>query len=135
MATAIPYYGETLYFSWKYTQPERFKPATLADIADYGLRMIYGTDVGFRSYLPPDARRNAIRMWRVVMREHPRGCPQITGGTLSPEEAKTFEEQFRRIREGRDPMDRTDPHWRWRHSAAKKPFEMWYVRRMVNTLA
>jgi len=110
--TPIPYHGDTLDFSWKYTQPERLKPATLADLADYGLRMIYGTDVGFRSYLPPEARRNAIRMWRVVMRERPQGCPQISGGTLSPEEVEEFKEQFRRIREDRDPMDRTEPLWR-----------------------
>jgi len=43
--------------------------ATVADLADYALRQIYGTDVGFRSYRSEEARRHSILHWYEVVRE------------------------------------------------------------------
>ncbi|GAG63192.1 unnamed protein product [marine sediment metagenome] len=41
--------------------------ATIGDIADYVLRQIYSTDVGYASYLSKKDREIAIQKWRTVI--------------------------------------------------------------------
>ena len=48
------------------------RQATVADLADYALRQIYGTDVGFRSYRSEEARRHSILHWQEVVRKRRR---------------------------------------------------------------
>jgi hypothetical protein len=44
--------------------------ATIADLADYALRKIFDTDVGFRSCDPPKIRDAAIEAWRKIAHQH-----------------------------------------------------------------
>ena len=41
--------------------------ATIADLADWGLRAIYNIDVGFRSHLPPESRKKLISRWSEIV--------------------------------------------------------------------
>jgi len=45
----------------------RVRAATVGDIADYALRMIYGTDPGYRSYKDPEEREEAVRKWERIV--------------------------------------------------------------------
>ncbi|MDP6380078.1 MAG: hypothetical protein QF662_01930 [Phycisphaerae bacterium] len=42
------------------------RTATISDMADYALRAIFKTDVGFRSYKPKSERKAAIQRWMDV---------------------------------------------------------------------
>jgi hypothetical protein len=109
--TDIPFYGDTfsLTFSWTRNSAEkRARPATVADLADFALCRIYGTDVGFRSYLPYEARKNAIRMWKQIVRECPKGDvrPEVTVSAQELEERREAFHQFMK-KEGAPPT----PGW------------------------
>ena len=67
------YYLEAIRFEVHSLEPytERHQ-ATVADLADYGLSVIYHRDVGFRSYLPELERQRAIAEWHRVVGEHSR---------------------------------------------------------------
>jgi hypothetical protein len=70
--TPVHYTGERLDYERKGLQkyrPELLveRQATIGDLADYALRRIYGTDVGWRSYLSPKEREEAYSRWERVL--------------------------------------------------------------------
>ena len=68
--TSIRYY-ERLTFTLHHIVPADSKErvATVGDVADYILVRIYGVDVGYRSYLEPASREQAISHWERVIKE------------------------------------------------------------------
>ncbi len=47
---------------------QRVYRATVADLADYGLRAIYGEDVGFASKFSENEQKGAIERWKNIVR-------------------------------------------------------------------
>ena len=74
--TPVFYTGERLDFERSGLQPYRPEllrrhQATMGDLADCALRRIYGTDVGWRSYLGPKERQEAYVKWQRVAAQEP----------------------------------------------------------------
>jgi len=66
-------YREALSFRGGLVHDLQPRTATLGDVADFVLRSIYRSDVGYRSYHPKMERDAAIERWRkVVVREKKR---------------------------------------------------------------
>jgi hypothetical protein len=63
--TSVSYFDKLTWRRGGDTVPAdaEMRVATIGDIADYALRMIYDTDVGYRSYLTTQEREAAIARW------------------------------------------------------------------------
>lgn len=63
----IEYFGTLEFSMTALTEYTELRQATMGDIADYALRAIYGTDVGYRSYHSKKKREEAIQKWKRVV--------------------------------------------------------------------
>ena len=74
---ATPFiYTDQLVFAPQHLSGEvNAHDATVADLADWGLRSIYATDVGFRSHLPAETRTKTIRRWSAIVASPTRPVP------------------------------------------------------------
>ncbi len=75
--TPYDYMGSLTFLSssWRPANLE-LHVATIGDMADYALRVIYRTDVGYRSHLSEEQRRGAIGRWHGVIQGRSGACTE-----------------------------------------------------------